>query len=415
MSEWFVNTTRTAQNKFSFRTANLYEDAIRSTRDLVAQYSNEGIAHAGRYTQKVADIVLERFQAIEGILREIYIDPFADHSFNESERKELSLIVTAAYERELDRAIGMADNLCSSFVGANPERYASAIAALRYTATVSRARLDEAAMSVGRFEAALPSKQSTAPVNTQPDDVDATAMIDALIDEGRVFFQKITDLLERVGAQRKPQEQVTVAELKAWYTGMTELFELRFGAESPEYKVWAAGLEQIRLFGFENVGRFNPPGGHWELHNLGEALGLLTKIRLLQFRKRKTDSTSEELSGLHPKIAKRCRALFSAREYDSAVLAAFTAVEEQVRARSKAPATDVGVNLIASAMNPKSPALKFSDIPAEQEGYMALFRGSIGAIKNPLSHRTVGHSDPVRVTELLGLASFLMKLIDDLP
>jgi len=81
--------------------------------------------------------------------------------------------------------------------------------------------------------------------------------------------------------------------------------------------------------------------------------------------------------------------------------------------RAAAPATEVGVGLMTYAMNPKNPLLHFSAIPAEQEGYYALFRGAIGALKNPLSHRSIGHNDPARVLEHLAFASLLMRLIDD--
>jgi uncharacterized protein (TIGR02391 family) len=163
------------------------------------------------------------------------------------------------------------------------------------------------------------------------------------------------------------------------------------------------------------VGRVSPLGGHWPpIHNLVESIGLLAQIRLLQLKRQQPSSAAIPFSSLHPKIADRCQALFAAREYDSAVLAAFTAVEEAVRERAGAPATEVGVTLMANAMNPKSPRLRFSNIPAEQEGYLALFRGAIGAFKNPLSHRFVGHADPVRVLELLAFASLLMRSIDDL-
>jgi uncharacterized protein (TIGR02391 family) len=104
-----------------------------------------------------------------------------------------------------------------------------------------------------------------------------------------------------------------------------------------------------------------------------------------------------------------------AGKYDSAVLEAFKAVEEAVREQAGAPATKFGVALLSYAMNPKDPRLCFSAIPAEQEGFHALFRGAIGALKNPLSHRSIGHNDPVRVLEYLAFASLLMRLIDDLP
>jgi uncharacterized protein (TIGR02391 family) len=95
------------------------------------------------------------------------------------------------------------------------------------------------------------------------------------------------------------------------------------------------------------------------------------------------------------------------------VLAAFRTVEEEVRLRTGASATAVGVALMSNTMNPQTPQLRFSKVAAEQEGYHALFRGAIAAFKNPVSHRTVGHTNSIRVFELLAFASALMRTLDD--
>ena len=67
---------------------------------------------------------------------------------------------------------------------------------------------------------------------------------------------------------------------------------------------------------------------------------------------------------------------------------------------------------MSNAMGPNGP-LRFSNIMSEQEGWHSLFRGAMGALKNPASRRIVVHADPVRVMELLAFASLLMRLLDD--
>jgi uncharacterized protein (TIGR02391 family) len=240
-------------------------------------------------------------------------------------------------------------------------------------------------------------------------------MLDELIAEGRLLHQRIAKHYEPGPDALLPEERITVPELEAWYTGVSHVLEQQFGIESNEARLWQEGLERIRKESWEGVGRVSPYGGHWPIHNLAESLGLLAQIRLLQLNRQQSTQTAVSFSSLHPKIAGRCEALFAARQYDSAVLAAFTALEEAVRERAGAPPTEVGVTLVSYAMNPKSPRLRFSAITAEQEGYHALFRGALGAFKNPLSHRAVGHTDPVRVLEHLAFASLLMRSIDDLP
>jgi uncharacterized protein (TIGR02391 family) len=238
-------------------------------------------------------------------------------------------------------------------------------------------------------------------------------MLDELIAEGRLLRQRIAKHYEPGPEALPPEERITVPELEAWYKGVSRVLDQQFGVESDEARLWRDGLERIRTESFEGVGRVSPLGGHWTIHNLAESLGLLTQIRLLQLKRQESTSAAVSFSSLHQKITDRCQTLFAAHEYDSAVLAAFTALEEAVRERAGAAATEVGVTLVSNAMNPKCPRLRFSNIAAEQEAYLALFRGALGAFKNPLSHRSVGHSDPVRVFELLAFASLLMRSIDD--
>jgi len=119
-----------------------------------------------------------------------------------------------------------------------------------------------------------------------------------------------------------------------------------------------------------------------------------------------------DLESLHPKIARRCSVLFDSGQYDDAILAALIMVEEEIRARICAEPSDVGVNLVSKAMNPKSPRLVFSDVASEQEAAHALYRGAIGFLKNPRSHRFVDTADPVHAFEALAFASLLMRLLD---
>jgi uncharacterized protein (TIGR02391 family) len=237
-------------------------------------------------------------------------------------------------------------------------------------------------------------------------------MLDELIREGRLLNEQIRKHYEPGVEALAPEETITVAELQGWYEGVSRVLEQQFGAESAEARLWQEGLERIRRESWE--GRVSPRGGKWVIHNLSESLGLLAQIRLLQFKRQPPTVAGVSFSSLHRTIVVRCQSLFAAGEYDWAVLAGFRAVEEAIREKTGAPATELGVNLVSNAMNPKAPRLRFSDIAAEQEAYQALFRGAIGAFKNPLSHRSVGHSDPVRVFELLVLASLLLRSIDGL-
>jgi uncharacterized protein (TIGR02391 family) len=116
---------------------------------------------------------------------------------------------------------------------------------------------------------------------------------------------------------------------------------------------------------------------------------------------------------LHPKIIQRCQVPFCTGQYDDAIFNAMKVVEEEVRVRISATPSDLGVSLISKAMNPNSPILILSNVPSEQEALHALFRGAIGSFKNPLSHRFLDNSDPIKTFECLALASLLMRMLDE--
>ncbi|MEG4582349.1 TIGR02391 family protein [Microcoleus sp. MON1_C5] len=120
------------------------------------------------------------------------------------------------------------------------------------------------------------------------------------------------------------------------------------------------------------------------------------------------------INSLHPKIIQRCQQQFELRQYDDAIFNAMKTVEEEIRARASAAPTDVGVALVSKVMNPnQQPKLIFSSVNAEQEAAHSMYRGAIGSFKNPLSHRFLDTSDPIKTFEILGFASLLMRMLDD--
>jgi hypothetical protein len=65
---------RVAEIAFQKRVSKLYDPVLRETKDLAEKFANEGIASAGKYQRKVADEVFAKFESIEAIIEEIYVD-----------------------------------------------------------------------------------------------------------------------------------------------------------------------------------------------------------------------------------------------------------------------------------------------------------------------------------------------------
>lgn len=131
------------------------------------------------------------------------------------------------------------------------------------------------------------------------------------------------------------------------------------------------------------------------------------------FRHYAVTSLLQSLDALHPKIIARCRIHFENGYYDDAIFNAMKVIEEEVRDRIAGDPTEIGVNLVTSAMKKEPVQITFSPVLAEQDAHYNLFKGALGTLKNPHSHRFVGVNDPVRAFESLALASLLMRMLDE--
>lgn len=122
-----------------------------------------------------------------------------------------------------------------------------------------------------------------------------------------------------------------------------------------------------------------------------------------------------DFADLHPKIIQRCKIHFDNAQYDDALLSAMKLVETELRAASGLAADDVGVHLASKALGKDGVlALPAAKTVSEQEAVHQLFRGALGFFKNPLSHRFIDESDRNYTFMILGFASVLLILIDQL-
>jgi uncharacterized protein (TIGR02391 family) len=116
---------------------------------------------------------------------------------------------------------------------------------------------------------------------------------------------------------------------------------------------------------------------------------------------------------LHVKIREDVWALYHRGKYDTAVLEAMKAVEVAAREAAGLAAADCGTKLMRKAFDIKHGPLSDKTAEAsERQALSDLFAGTIGAYKNPQSHRNVALDDPDEAAEIIMLANHLLRIID---
>lgn len=121
---------------------------------------------------------------------------------------------------------------------------------------------------------------------------------------------------------------------------------------------------------------------------------------------------AERLSGDLHAVLSSARSNFALGDYETASFAAMKAVEVEVRRVAGLPNELLGVSLMRKALSPKDGALRDPGAEGgEQQAIADLFAGSIGAYKNPASHRTVQFDDPVEAAEVIQLADLLLRIV----
>lgn len=122
---------------------------------------------------------------------------------------------------------------------------------------------------------------------------------------------------------------------------------------------------------------------------------------------------AQRLAGdLHPVLEEKVRPIFNLGDYETACFAAMKAVEVEVRRAAGLEESVIGVDLMHRAFRPEGgPLADAAAHPSERAAIMSLFAGSIGAFKNPSSHRTVLFDDAVEAVEVVQLADLLLRLL----
>jgi TIR domain len=112
-----------AEITFQNRVSKLYDPVLREAKDLAEAFSNEGIASAGKYQRKVADEVFAKFESIEAILEEVYVDQLYVQDLSTGEQTRffgeqwVRGKIAAIVDAEVVRAQRNTESLCSGFYG----------------------------------------------------------------------------------------------------------------------------------------------------------------------------------------------------------------------------------------------------------------------------------------------------------
>lgn len=119
--------------------------------------------------------------------------------------------------------------------------------------------------------------------------------------------------------------------------------------------------------------------------------------------------TNEELK-------KRCLDILSSKDaFDRVINQATQVLEEAIKKKSKLESERIiGVNLVAKAINPKieNTILLFSNEPDIQEAYYSLYRGVIGAYRNPTHHSTDFECTREDALKTCAFIDYLLKELD---
>jgi Protein of unknown function (Hypoth_ymh) len=110
-------------------------------------------------------------------------------------------------------------------------------------------------------------------------------------------------------------------------------------------------------------------------------------------------------------LKSRCSDLLSAPgHFDRVINQATQVLEERIRAKVPEFQSDVGLALVGKAINgePSKSRIVFSDNAAEQDGYAAIFRGLIGAFRNPTHHRFI---ENVTREQALQICAFIDNML----
>ena len=135
-------------------------------------------------------------------------------------------------------------------------------------------------------------------------------------------------------------------------------------------------------------------------------------------KKISTESLTERFDQIvtDTRLKDTARILFSDGHYARAVEEGLKCLNNSVKEKSGLSGLD-GDSLMRAAFSPNNPVLRLNRLKSqsekdEQRGYMELYAGAIGGVRNPRAHEHLLEDTPEDALELLGITNHLMRKLE---
>jgi len=220
-------------------------------------------------------------------------------------------------------------------------------------------------------------------------------------------LQEIADLLQvQVRRQDERTRSITLSvESGSAYNSrlghhVDDLEEVQVIVDDRELEVHTQGLRG-RLLHYETM-------VDYEMQDRRNAMAFLDLISEL------FDDPDEEpiLHIQHPDLRSDAVPEYADGHYQSSVRTAFRVLEEEIREKGGYAQDDTGMGLAEDAFNPENGPLSFADVGAERKGWMFLYAGGFGALRNPPSHRDEESINQQRAAQILTYVDMLLDVLE---
>lgn len=125
------------------------------------------------------------------------------------------------------------------------------------------------------------------------------------------------------------------------------------------------------------------------------------------------DTEEEPLLHLeHPDLRSDAVPEYVDGHYQSSVRTAFRVLEERIRDEGGFSQDDTGMGMAQEAFSENGGPLTFAEVEAEKRGWMYLYAGGFGALRNPPSHRDEDSIDQQRALEILNYVDMLLEVLE---